>query len=83
MRVKTWKILDRGKVPKNALTVTYDCPHCGHEAELPVKGRALAQIAGGGIVFDNDQKGEIPPTVQCRKCRRILTTEPEQAADVR
>lgn len=80
MRVKTWKVIDRGDVPDGAPTVPYECV-CGHEAQLPVRGRPLAQIAGGGIVFDTNERYGLPPTVQCRKCRRILTTE--DVADVR
>lgn len=75
MRVKTWRIIDRGRVPEGAATVSYTCQRCGHEAEMPVKGRALAQLAGGGIVFDTNEQGAIPATVQCRKCRRIFTTD--------
>jgi len=77
MRVKTWKILDYGDVPKGAATVNYSCQNCGHEAEMPVKGRALAQLGGGGIVFDIDETGALPATVQCRKCGVVFTTDPE------
>lgn len=79
MRVKTWIIVDRGNVPEDALTIPYEC-ECGHEAELPVKGRPMAITGGGGVVFDTDQKGELPRVIQCRKCRRILTMD---YADVR
>lgn len=71
MRVKTWKVLDYGRVPVDAGTVSFTCP-CGAEAEMPCLGRPLAQI-GAGIVFDNDVDGYLPETVQCRRCRRILT----------
>ena len=81
MRVKTWRILDYGRVPESSATVPFSCA-CGHEAELPVKGRVIAQFGDGGVVFDNDCKGELPTTIQCRKCRRILTNEKE-ASDVR
>lgn len=77
MRVKTWKILDYGDVPTGASTISYSCQACGHEAAMPVKGRALAQLAGGGIVFDTNEEGAIPATVQCRKCGRTFTTDPE------
>lgn len=76
MRVKTWKIFDYGEVPQGAPSYDYNCPHCGYEAQMPMKGRPLAQIGGGGIVFDIDEKGALPDVVQCRKCRRILTKEP-------
>lgn len=68
MRVKTWRIIDRGTVPADAPTVPYEC-ECGREAELPVLGRVLA-LASGGIVFDGDHA--MPPTIQCRKCGRVL-----------
>ena len=81
MRVKTWKILDRGQVPAGASEVEFACP-CGYEAMLPVMGRPLAQC-WSGIVFDNDGPFAMPTTVQCRKCRRILTNEPEDTPNVR
>lgn len=76
MRIRTWKILDRGAVPGGAATISYSC-RCGYEAELPVRGRALAQIGFGGVVFDNDGPYALPTTIQCRKCGRILTNEAE------
>lgn len=69
MRVKTWKVLDRGVVGPIAGTIPYDCP-CGHEAELPVNGRVIAITAGGGIIFDGP--GSLPPKIQCRRCGRVL-----------
>jgi lysyl-tRNA synthetase class I len=72
MSVKTWKIIDRGSVPLDARTVEFGC-ECGQEAQLPIVGTPLAQLHGG-IVFDNDQTGVLPVTIQCRKCGRILTT---------
>ena len=70
MRVKTWRIIDRGDVPLAAMTVPFVC-RCGYEAELPVRGRAIAATQDG-IVFDPGHYA-IPTTVQCRRCRRILT----------
>ena len=74
MRVRTWKVLDYGEVPEGSPTCSYSC-RCGYEAELPVLGRPLAQMGFSGIVFDNDGPYALPTTVQCRKCRRILTNE--------
>lgn len=68
MRVKTWKIIDRGLVPEDAQMVPYEC-ECGREAEIPVSGRVLA-LAAGGIVFDGAHA--MPPVIQCRKCGRVL-----------
>lgn len=70
MRVKTWKVIDYGSVPKGSPMAPFTCP-CGASAALPVIGRPLAQL-DGGIVFDNDAAGAIPDVIQCRKCRRIL-----------
>ena len=74
MRVKTWRIIDYGTVPEDAPQVPFTCP-CGVEAAMPVQGRPLAQV-GAGIVFDTVGPWAIPAVVQCRKCRRILTTAP-------
>jgi hypothetical protein len=76
MRVKTWKVLDMGDVPEGSPLHPFSCYHCGYEAEMPMMGRPLAQLGGGGIVFDNDGPYALPMTVQCRKCRRIFTNEP-------
>ena len=65
----TWKILDRGKVPDRALAVSYACPGCEREADLPVLGLPLAQMSGGGIVFDT-QPYAMPAVIQCPHCRR-------------
>ena len=87
-RVRTWKILDRGDVPEQgARTIPWECA-CGSEAEIPVKGRVIAvtgdyHTGDTGIVFDTDQIGALPRTIQCRHCGRVLTTEPERPADVR
>lgn len=74
MRVKTWKVLDYGTVLEGSRAVEFTC-ECGCEAEVPVGGRVLAQI-GMGLVFDTTG-GALPRTIQCRKCRRIYTTEGE------
>jgi DNA-directed RNA polymerase subunit RPC12/RpoP len=69
MRVKTWKIIDRGGVPELALSIDYTCMHCGREAELPVVGLALAQI-DSAVVFDIGHY-EMPAVIQCRKCGHV------------
>jgi hypothetical protein len=69
----TWKVLDRGRVPESGprvTTVSYTCPRCGRDAEMPVLGRPIAQLAGGGIVFDNDGVNALPSAIECRSCRR-------------
>ncbi len=74
MRVKTWRIIDRGSIPLNARTIPFSC-RCGHEAQLPVVGRVLAVTGEGdrdsGIVFDNEAHA-IPPVIQCRKCGNVM-----------
>jgi hypothetical protein len=57
--------------------------NCGHEAELPIMGLAMAQI-DTGIVFDIG-KHAMPRIIQCRKCRKRYgdSTVPEEVADVR
>jgi len=81
MRVRTWKILDRGKVPLAAREVSFTCTRCWREAMLPVLGRAEAQVEMG-VVFDPAEPGyALPKVIQCRKCRRIFSTE--EASNVR
>lgn len=70
MRVKTWKVLDYGVVEPSAPTIEFGCL-CGYEAMVPVRGRAMAQV-GMGVVFDNTG-GDLPASIQCRKCRRIYS----------
>jgi hypothetical protein len=69
-RKATWKIIDRGKVPKIARQIDLHCCECGHDALIPVVGLAMAQV-GQGIVFDIGGHA-IPPVIQCRKCRRVF-----------
>jgi len=63
---KHWKILDRGTVPELAKTISYGCPHCHTDAELPVVGVAIAQIEAG-VVFDPGPNA-MPYEVQCTTC---------------
>lgn len=72
--MKTWKIIDRGKVPDPAPnTAMLTCLGCGDEAALPVVGVAIAQI-GQGLVFDSGNR-ILPPVIRCRNCRRRFETE--------
>jgi hypothetical protein len=70
MRTRTWKIIDYGDVPKDAKTFPFE-GDCGHEAMLPCVGTPIAQMSGGGVVFDNDMAGVLPDEIQCRKCGRV------------
>jgi hypothetical protein len=78
MRTKTWCVLDYGPEGETRFyrSISFNCPHCGTEAALPVRGRVLATTSHGGIVFDNDD-GLLPTTVQCRTCKHTFTTEAE------
>jgi hypothetical protein len=70
MTVKaSWRVLDFGEVPESSATISFTCPKCGKDAELPVVGRALAQAAEGGVIFDTG-KYALPTVIQCRFCRR-------------
>ena len=70
MRVKTWKVLDFGKVPEHSTaSVDFTCCKCGREARLPVVGRPLAQIEHG-LVFDIGPHA-MPSLIQCRKCGTV------------
>ncbi len=51
-------------------SVVYTCPGCGQDAELPVVGLPIAQVAGG-IVFDIGRNA-LPKKIMCRKCRRTF-----------
>ena len=75
LAMRTWKILDRGVVPLSARTMDYECPGCGHSAELPIKGLPIAQLSSGGVIFDNDVDGALPRVIQCRHCRRRYERE--------
>jgi hypothetical protein len=68
VRKATWKIIDRGKVPALSRTIEFTCTTCGHDAQLPILGLAMAQIEMG-IVFDIGIHA-MPRLIQCRKCRK-------------
>jgi hypothetical protein len=77
MRVKTWKVLDMGKVPETARLYPLECG-CGTEALVPMLGIPIAACGSDGhlpeaIVFDG--AGALPKVVQCRTCRRIFTKD--------
>lgn len=86
MKVKTWRVLDYGRVPKRARTIPFEC-WCGYEAQLPVVGRPVA-ITGGhqwpgddGVIFDPGPHA-IPQEIQCRRCGRIYAVEGRRMARV-
>ena len=66
---KTWKILDRGEVPRVTNVIEYHC-ECGVDAMLPVSGLAIAQL-GKGLVFDRGPYS-MCKVIQCRSCGRVL-----------
>jgi len=61
--------LDRGDVPEQGARDVEYCCQCGRSALLPVLGRPLAQLNGGGLVFD-DGAHAMPKRIQCPHCRR-------------
>lgn len=69
-RERTWKVIERGKVPELARSVEFTCTGCWTEAKLPVLGHPMAQVEMG-IVFDHTEVWAMPAAIQCRKCRRI------------
>lgn len=81
---KEWRIVDRGDVPDPPTQkIPFDCPHCGHTAELPVLGLPLAQNAGG-VVFDTaPSESSMPAVIECRKCRKKFEMVREGTDDVR
>lgn len=64
----TWKILNRGAVPPSAPVIAYTCPGCERDADLPVRGLAVAQT-GSAVVFDQGPHA-LPTVIQCPYCRR-------------
>lgn len=70
MSGRAWKILERGEVPLVGVsTIDYTCPNCEMDARLPVKGLPMAQMCGGGIVFDTGPHA-MPAIIQCPYCRK-------------
>ncbi len=65
----TWDVIDRGDVPLQAQEMEYDCPGCGRAALIPILGLPIAQMSGGGIVFDPGPRA-MPRLIRCRHCRR-------------
>ena len=74
MKHPTWRILEIGW-PDGTLTseVTFACPHCGWEADMPVVGLAIAQMEGG-LIFDTGNHA-VPHQIQCRSCRKRFEAE--------
>jgi len=82
MLARPWRVLDWGDVPAGTTqTIPWTC-ECGAEAMLPVVGRVVAVVGGGGhpgdedIIFDvNRGAHESPTTIQCRRCGRVFTNK--------
>ena len=68
MTKATWRVVDYGRVPTDAETMDFQCPGCGHIAQLPVLGIPLAELTCG-VVFDHGDHA-LPQVIACRKCRR-------------
>jgi hypothetical protein len=67
-----WRVLRYGADfdRNSARMVSLTCLGCGHDADLPVVGLAIAQI-GQGLVFDIGPR-DTPKEIQCPRCRKIL-----------
>jgi len=62
-----WKIIDRGQVDQTKATmIQRTCSNCGAESGLPVNGLVIAELAGGGLVFDGPVK--FPAKIRCPEC---------------
>lgn len=70
--MRTWKVLS-GDKPPDTHDVELQCLGCGTGALVPVVGIPIAQLHQG-LVFDSGVYW-MPSKIQCRHCRRILSTE--------
>ena len=66
--MRRWTVLD-GKFEESHFgrDIFYSCPKCEKDAILPVEGIVIAQLAGGGLIFDGG--GSLPAKVRCPHCR--------------
>jgi hypothetical protein len=83
----TWKVIKPGEgwVPDSTLPL--NCPHCGHEADMPfriVPGNPVIAATGLHVIFDRPWKMPEYPVfaeqIMCRKCRRVFEREKEEIA---
>ena len=75
MNTPEWRIIDQGDPPPVWTgDIMFACPHCGAEAKLPIIGTPLAQLSGGGLVFEPGPR-QIPKIIQCRFCRKKFEME--------
>jgi hypothetical protein len=64
-----WRILDYGCPPVEwDEPFSFECPECGWEALLPVKGRVNAELANGALIFSRGGPAAVPFLIQCRGC---------------
>lgn len=64
---RSWKIIDRGSVPRDAKRILFTCIECGEDSWLPVVGHVIAQVEMG-LLF-GDPEGEMPASVSCPYCK--------------
>lgn len=78
MKIRAWKVLDRGNVPTSGANETsYTCFGCGNDSRLPVVGTVIAQLRSGPVF---ERPGYATPAlIECRHCRRRYGLEPERA----
>lgn len=89
MRIKTWKIIEWKNPPEKQESIELEC-QCGHDAYMPISAELESHIIatfGMCLVTEppkyQQAENDMPGTVQCRHCRRILTTKEKETADVR
>ena len=83
---RKWKVIDWPDRPTTASAICPVCPECGWDGELEVgatPGALVIATVGLGIVFEpSDYKPPsnfLPRAIQCRGCRRIWSSETEDA----
>lgn len=67
-----WRVIRYGAEfdRKSARPISLTCLACGHDADVPVVGLAIAQL-GQGLVFDVGPQ-DVPQEIQCPRCRNVL-----------
>jgi hypothetical protein len=82
VRQKTWKVLEDGFVGDDVIFL--QC-RCGYDAAVPTRGELevpIIAIFGMRIVFEQPSYEPpdtwMPHTIQCRNCRKIFTSKPEE-----
>ena len=79
--MRTFKVIGEFKADGH---IPMCCPKCETDAHVPTNGSpgcSIMATIGLGIVTDpagaEPRRGFIPETIQCRKCKTVWTSEPE------